>query len=232
MIFFLMLGTLVFQNGDTLQFVDDGDIVDIMILADSTGVDSLEAKTVRRGLVSDDNRFFSIYEAVRGPGDEISSSRVSFYDADRNLLWEETETGLRYVSNELSGIHNELFYVTVMDRLGSRPSFFVIIDSAKVVLINEGDWEQVIDVKISPNGEYFVFHVRNPYNYKIWDYIYFFDLNTNNTWDYLFPVCVSCKRAKIALDVNDEGRSEIVYKTEHRIFSKFGTLEDLFFRLQ
>ncbi|UCF70001.1 MAG: hypothetical protein JSW49_07305 [candidate division WOR-3 bacterium] len=231
MIFLLVLGTLVFQNGDTLQFVDDGDIVDIMILDGSTGIDSLEARTVRRGKVSDDNRFFSIHEEVREGSDGISNSKVSFYDSDKTLIWEETATESRIVSYELSGVHNALLYGTTLDQHGSNPAFFVVTDSTKSVLINEGDWEQVIDVKISPNGEYLVFHVRNPYNYKMWDYIYFYDLNTSSAWDYLFPVCVSCKRARIDLNVDNDGRAEVVYKTEHRIFSKFGALEDLFFKL-
>jgi hypothetical protein len=231
MIFLLVVGTLVFQNGDTIRFIDDGDLVDIIVLGNSIETDSAGRRLARRGKVSDDNRFLSIHEAVYGSGDEVLTSKVSFYDANRNLLWEERGVGSRSIAHELSGVHNKLFIVGTWEQFSINPTFSVIIDSAKIDLIKEGEWEQVVDYKVSPNGKYFLFHTRNPYNYKTWDYIYFYDLDTRNAWDYLFPTCVSCKRARIDLRVDDEGRAEVVYKNEHRIFSKLGTLEDLFLKL-
>jgi len=230
--FLFLICNLVFQNGDTIQFLNHGEIVDIMILGDSMGTDSLEPRTVRRGKVSDDHRFFSIHEAVWRNEDEILSSKVSIYSADRKMLWEERAEGPGSVSYELSGVHNELFFVGTWDRFCGNPTFAVIIGGEKIVLIKEGGWEQVVDYEISPNGQYFLFHTRNPYNYRTWDYIYFYDLNTKAAWDYLFPVCVSCKRAKISLAIDNDGRAEVVYKNEHRVFSKLGALEDLFYSPQ
>lgn len=231
MIFLLLVGTLVFLNGDTIRFVDNGDLVDIIVLGDSIEIDSTGRRLARRGKVSDDNRFLSICEAEYGSDDEVSTSKVSFYDANRNLLWEERGEGSRSIAQELSGVHNNLFFIGTWERLSINPTFSVILDSTKIDLIKDGEWEQVVDFKVSPNGKYFLFHTRNPYNYKTWDYIYFYDLDTRNAWDYLFPTCVSCKRARIDLYVDDEGRAEVVYKNEHRIFSKRGTLEDLFLKL-
>lgn len=227
--FLFLVCNLVYQSGDTIQFIDSGELVDIMILGDSMSVDGLEQRTVRRGKVSDDHRVFSIHEAVYHKEDEILSSKISFYDASMNVLWEERAEGSRSISYELSGAHNEFFYVGTWDQYFGNPTFSVIFDGEKIDLIKEGEWEQVVDHKISPNGQYFLFHTRNPYNYRSWDYIYFYDLNTKSAWDYLFPVCVSCKRATIDLKVDNDGRAEVVYKNEHRVFSKLGTLEGLFF---
>ncbi|MBE0432445.1 hypothetical protein IBX73_03140 [candidate division WOR-3 bacterium] len=229
MIFFLLISYLVFQRGDTLQFVEHGAGVETVILADSAVDDSLGLSLVRRGRVSDDNRFFFIYEAIERSEDEVLSSRISFYDAGKNLRWEESAEGPRKIAFELSGVSNGRFIIGTWDEYCGYPEVRLITGTDTVEIIQEGDWHQVLDYDVSPNGKYFVYYTRNPHFNKIWDYIYFFELSTRNSWDYLLPVCLSCKRLRVELGVDDDGRSEVIYNNEHRIFSKLGTLEDFFF---
>ncbi|MBA7544100.1 hypothetical protein ES705_36447 [subsurface metagenome] len=99
------------------------------------------------------------------------------------------------------------------------------------IIINSGDWTRIVDYKLSQNCRYLVFHTRRPYARKLWDYIYFIDLKTKKDWQYLFPICISCKRGKFSLDVNNTGQVDVVYKAEHRIFSKEGKLLDIFIKL-
>ena len=80
--------------------------------------------------------------------------------------------------------------------------------------------------------EYLLFHTRNPYYDKPWDYIYFCDLETGKSWEYLFPTCLSCKRGRIELEIDDNGRSEVIHRKEHRVFSSKGVLEDIYLKLQ
>jgi len=232
MILFLLLGGLIFQNGDTIKVVEDSVVVDIMILGDSIPADTPGARVCLRGKVSDDNRILMLHETKFGQNGEILDARVSFRDAAGNLLWEETVAEPREISFELSGVHNDILLIATWDRHGAFPSFHAVVDSQKIEIIEQGTWELMLDFSASPDGQYFVFHVRNPYSGKSWDYIYFYDLSTGKTWDYLFPVCVSCKRARIDLSIGDDGRAEVVYKKEHRIFTKLGALDSLFVRLQ
>ncbi len=232
MILFFLLGGLIFQDGDTIKFVQDSVVVDIITTGDSIPSDTPAERICLRGKVSDDNRILMLHETKIGQNDEILNTRVSFHDAEGSLLWEESIAEPREISFELSGVHGDLLLVAAWDRHGASPSFYAVVDSQKIEIIEKGTWELMLDFRASPNGQYFLFHVRNPYGGKLWDYIYFYDLGAGTTWDYLFPVCVSCKRAGIDLSVDDDGRAEVVYKKEHRIFSKLGTLDSLYFTLQ
>jgi len=97
-------------------------------------------------------------------------------------------------------------------------------------IIDLKQWTNIVNYEISPIGRYALFHAKKPYNNKLWDYIYFLDLETNKTWEYLFPFCFSCKRGWLDLKIDDEGKSEVIYqnKNEHRIFDKDGNLVDIF----
>lgn len=227
MISLLLVGTLVFQNGDTLQFVENDHAVETVVYADSTLNDSLGTLMIRRARVADDNRFFLVYEARQRGDDEVLSSRIAFYDAGKNLLFEETGRDARNISFELSGIDNGRFIVATWDKHCGNPGIFVLSSDVRTEIIKEGDWDQVLDHVISPNGRYFLFHARNPYGNKIWDYIYFYDFSTGATWDYLLPVCASCRRMRVGLGVDDDGRSEVTYSTERRVFSGSGELLDI-----
>jgi hypothetical protein len=233
MITFLLIGLLVHQSGDTIKFMEQDVLVDIMTLQTDQHEDSIGQIVIRKAGVSEDHRRYFIHEASYKGGNEegeILYSKISFYDAEKNLLWEERVDAPRSISYDYSGIYNGLLVITDWDRHCGYPALSIMGDGEKVEIIKEGDWQQLMDFKISPNGKYLLFHTRNPYSGKIWDYLYFFDLNEGISWDYLFPVCFSCKRGTVDLGVDDSGRSEAVYKGEHRIFSKQGALVDFFLK--
>lgn len=229
MIYFMLIGALVFQNGDTLRFVADGVMLESMIIADSVIDDSSEAVAVRRAQVAEDNRFFFIYEALRRGEYEITRSRISFYDAGKNLLFTAAgdDAAGRQVAFELARIRGGWFIVATWDRHSSDPAITALTPDTltRIEIIEQGAWQQVLDYAMSPNGQYALFHARNPYNNKVWDYIYFRDLTTGATWDYMLPVCASCKRTPVRLAVGDDGRSEVIYNVERRTFSRSGELE-------
>ncbi|UCG30276.1 MAG: hypothetical protein JSV53_12405 [candidate division WOR-3 bacterium] len=232
MLTFFLVGLLVYQNGDTLQFKDDTTVVDIIILENSQYHDTLKQIVVRQGKVSEDNKHYLIYEAVHRDSEEVLQSKIAFYDAGNNLLWVEQTDGERNISYDFSGIYNGHLVITVWDRMSSYPDVSVIKDGEKIKVIKKDDWQQLVDYRVSPNGRYILFHTRNPHGGKTWDYLHFYDLDEMIAWDYLFPVCISCKRGRIFLSVDDDGRSECVYKGEHRVFSKDGILEEIFMKIQ
>ena len=83
----------------------------------------------------------------------------------------------------------------------------------------------------SPNERYVVLHVKNPFADKVWDFIHFIDIQASNEWTYRFPICVSCKRFNLDISVTDDGVSDVVYKSEHRIFNKEGKLIEIYLGL-
>lgn len=232
MVTLFLFGLLVYQNGDTLHFVEQDSVVDVMILEDSIIVCDTGYVTVKRGKVSEDHKYYLIHEAVILDNEEVVRSKVTFFDADKNLLWEEKGKEGRNLSYEFSGIYSGLLVVTIWDRHGSDPVFYVIKGGEKVEIIEKGEWQQLLDFRVSPNGRYLFFYTRNPYGGKMWDYLYFYDLIERKDWEYLFPTCMSCKRGWVEISVDENGRSEAVYKGEHRVFSKDGTLEEIFMKIQ
>ncbi len=233
MIMFLLVGLLVHQSGDTIKFMEGEVLVDIIILQTDQHEDSIGQRSIRRAGVSEDHRRYFIHELIYGDvketeEGEILYSKISFYDVEQNLLWEKRVEPPRNISYDYSGIYSGLMVVTEWDKHCGNPSFSIVNDGEKIEIIEEDDWQQLMGFKISPNGQYLLFHTRNPYGGKTWDYLYFFDLNEKISWDYLFPICLTCKRGTVGLGVDDSGRSEAVYKNEHRIFSKQGVLIDVF----
>ena len=124
-----------------------------------------------------------------------------------------------------------LFIITKCDRFYREPAFIVIRNGETVEVIQEGEWQRIVSYKISANDRYLLFHTRKPYHGKPWDYIFFWDLRTGRNWDYIFPTCLSCKKSRIDLGVDNSGRSEVIHKNEHRIFSKEGVLVDIYLKM-
>ena len=233
MIIFLLVGLLVHQSGDTIKFMEGDVLIDIIVLQTDEHEDNIGQKSIRRAGTSEDHQRYFIHETTykdtkETERDEILYSKISFYDVEQNLLWEERAEPPRNISYDYSGIYGGLMFVTTWDKHCGNPAFFVVNDGEKIEIIEEDDWQQLMGFKISPNGQYLLFHTRNPYGGKTWDYLFFFDLSDRISWDYLFPICFSCKRGTVALSVDDRGRSEAVYKNEYRIFSKQGVLVDVF----
>ncbi len=231
MITLFLVSMLVYQNGDTLQFVAQDSVVDTMVLEHSIEVAGTGYVTVKQGKVSEDHKYYLIHEAVILDNEEVVRSKVTFFDADKNPIWEEQREDGRNISYDFSGIYSGLLVVTVWDRHGGDPVLYVMKDGEKVEIIKKGEWQQLLDYKVSPNGRYFFFYTRNPYSGKMWDHLYFYDLVERQDWEYLFPTCMSCKRGWVEISVDDSGRSEAVYKGEHRVFSKTGEIEEIFMKI-
>jgi hypothetical protein len=234
MMILFLIGSLVFQNGDTLFFMKESTYADTIIL-DVWFVDGRESfRVVRQAKTASDNMTYFIHTATYSETEPESlvSTRITFYNAEKKKLGEEKETGSRNISFELSNIYDSMLIVTTWGRDYGNPAVLVIKDGKKTQIIKEMDWLRIVSYQVSPNNRYILFHTRNPFHAILWDYIYFYDLETGNDWDYVFPTCLSCKKARIELEINDSGRSEVVHKNEHRIFSPEGVLEDIYLKLQ
>ncbi|KPK62440.1 hypothetical protein AMJ83_10910 [candidate division WOR_3 bacterium SM23_42] len=233
MIFLFLINVCVFQNGDTLLFKEDDKIVETMSLAKEETDTSSGQIVIRQAKVSPNNKAYFIHEAVREVGsDRIVRAEISVFDARKNKILEEKTAGQRNLSYELSSLHDSLLIVASWDYFFNNPSIVVIKGDDRIDVVEVGQWQKVVSYKVSPHNQYMLFHTRNPYRSKSWDYIYFYDFKTGKSWDYLFPTCLSCKKTRIYLNIDDNGRSEVVHKNEHRIFSKDGVLEDIFLKLQ
>jgi len=243
MILFLVCN-LVFQNGDTIIFMKNGKVIDKQTMTDHTIKDNQrEQRVFCLTKVSSDNRFYLVHKTkqeitvVYETGDEIikdttTSTEISFLNARKDTLYAEKTSGKRYISYELSDIHNSLFVLTTWDQHNNNPAFYIIKNGEKTEVIKEGTWQRIVSYKVSPNNRFILFHTRNPYHGTLWDYIFFYDLNAGNSWDYIFPTCLSCKKGRIELEIDDNGRSEVIHKQEHRVFSRDGVIQDIYLRLQ
>jgi hypothetical protein len=212
--------------------MENSEIIDEMILGEYVTGDSSDEMVIRQAKVSPNKKRYFVHESTQNiENDSLLRTKIVFYDAEKNSLREDSAAGDRSISFELSDIRDSLFIITKCDRFYGKPAFFVIMNGETVEVIQEGEWQRIVSYKISPNDRYILFHTRNPYYGKPWDYIYFWDLETSRSWDYLFPTCLSCKKARIDLDVDDSGRSEVIHKKEHRIFSKEGVLVDIYLKI-
>jgi hypothetical protein len=212
--------------------MENSEIVERVILNEHVAGDSAGQAVVQRAKVSPDKKRYFIHEAVHNiENDSLLRSKISFYDSEKKKLHEESALGKRKISYELSEVRDSIFVVTYCDRFYREPELFVITPSDTLEAIRQGEWQRIVSYEISSNDKYIVFHTRNPYHGKPWDYIYFWDLENRSDWKYLFPTCLSCKKARIYLGVDAEGRSEVIHKKEHRIFSKEGTLIDIYMKM-
>ncbi len=196
-------------------------------------VDSIEIEVIRRAKVAPNNKSFLIHEEKRSPEYKHLQSEISFYDEAKTVLWSDGYEDSTKIVFELSDIYDSVFIVTVSDVFGREPELY-LIDARlqKRMVIEKGTWMRILSYAISPNCRFFVAHMRRLHFRKPCDYIFFIDLRTEKTWEYLFPTCVSCKRARITLDIDDNGQAEVVYKAEHRIFSKEGKLTDIYLKIE
>jgi len=230
MAIFFLLNTLVYQNGDTLLFMKQDSIISRWILGEEIQpLDSLEARVIKRVKVSPDNKFFFIHEETYASSSyKPLQTKIVYYDANKVKIWEEFHNDERIISYKLSNIYDSLLVFVDMEQNGKIPRLCTIKNKKKDIIIEKGEWQRVVNYAISPNCRYMVFHNRNHYFDKMWDYIYAVDLKLKKNWTYLFPLCLSCKRGKIALNIDDTGTAEVIHKGEHRIFSNEGNLIDFF----
>jgi hypothetical protein len=227
----LLIGTFILQNGDTLFFLEGNEPRESLIVA-ATVIDSTkELRLARRVKVSDSGDKYCVYEEKfrLGP-DSLVSTKISFYDSHSKEVFKEEVSDDRQISFELSNAYDSMLVLTTWDHSYKMPALCTIKDDKRQEIIKEGDWDRIVSYQVSSNNRYMLFHMRSPYHDKPWDYIYFYDLLTGQDWDYLFPSCLSCKKSRIYLTVNDNGRAEVVYKNEHRVFSAQGVMENIYLK--
>jgi len=225
-----ILNVLVYQNGDTLLFTEQDSIIDQWILGETIfHADSVETKLNRKAKVSSNNEKFFIYTEHDEQG-ELIKTEIILYNTFQEKLWQDSAHGEEVISFRLSNVYDSLFIGVRSLRGGSEPMLYTVKNTMKEIIIEKGTWDKIIDYSISPNRRYLLLHTKNPYAQRSWDYIYFVDLGNKKDWQYLFPICASCKRGKIDLAVDDEGTSEIISRGQHRIFSKDGEFIDYFLR--
>jgi len=127
MILFL-IGTLVFQNGDTLFFTRDSSCVDTVVMH-TWIVDGRESvRVTEKAKVGPDNTTYLIHSSVYSltAPESLLSSTIKFYDAQKNKLLEETSKGGRNISYDLSNIHDSIFVITTWDRQYGKPALYVV----------------------------------------------------------------------------------------------------------
>ena len=226
----LLFGTLVLQRGDTLFFTQDIAYLDTVVMQEYL-TDGVKARhCVMKAKVSPDGKTYMIYYAyyTATTPETLLTSAVSFYDADKRTLLEERAEGERSLSYDLSGVHDSLLVIATWERQYHEPAVSVVNGGKRQQVVKKGEWERIVSYVISNSGRYFLFHTRNPYYDRLWDYIYFYDLETGDNWEYLFPNCPSCKKSRIELEIDDSGWSEVINRQEHRVFSSGGVLENIY----
>jgi hypothetical protein len=227
----LLISAVILQDGDSLFILRSNDAVDTLIIAavviDSTSGFRLE----NRVKVADSEDKYCLYEEkYLLEADSLVSTKISFFDEHHTMILEEEIADGRKISFELSNIYDSILVVTTWDYRYGKPSLYVVRDEKRQEVIKEGEWNRIVSYQVSANNRFMIFHMRNPYYDKPWDYVYFYDLATGQDWDYLFPSCLSCKKSRIYLRVDNDGRSEVVHKNEHRVFSAYGVLENIYLK--
>ena len=219
----------VYLNGDTLLFIDKDTTYWVLsqVERDTQGI-----RLQKKARVSDNHKYFYIYEEEYSAQNELIQTRITLYDQNRNVLCKETRRENRRLSFELSRIYDKTLILVDFDRVYRNPSLTVVTDKKKTVVIKPGEWRSLVDYQLSKNGRYLLMHTRRTRMGRVWDYVYFFDLEKKKDWEYLFPMCLVCKRKRLFLRVDDQGESEIIYKAEHRIFSQEGELIHFFFKTE
>lgn len=232
MLLLFIVSTLVFQRGDTLLFKEHDHIVETLILGEEVIGDSVvRERIIRKAKVSSDHQMFLVHQLVVDASYEYLRSEIVFYGAAREEIWREAYSGERKVLYEISDVHDSLLVIAVADKYNKEPVVRVIKDKNEEVIVEHGTWQRIVSVEISPNNRFMALHARKRYSRKLWDYIYFVDLQTKQNWEYMFPTCLSCKRTNITLAVDDNGQVEAVHKAEHRVFSSEGKLIDIFLQV-
>ena len=228
----LLLNMLVFLEPDSLVFTADNEIVDTWYIGERT--ERTSAGTLRittHAVVSQDSSSFLYFREAYRPETDSIDSELALYRADGQNLWLRTAPQGRTFARFFTEFIDDMIVIVTSNQYGAAPSMELMTPTGTDTILGEGDWYRLSSYAFSPNRRFMIMHVKNPYHEKVWDYIHFIDRDTDSTWSYLFPLCVTCKRYKhIDVSVDDEGISEVVYKGEHRLFDRQGVLIDVFIK--
>jgi hypothetical protein len=228
----LLLCASVTLSGDTLFFTYSVDSADTLLLNAGNAANSTESIHTRKAKVSPRGIYYMIYEETYFRLVDSIVTKIVMYDSLRNKQWKRAYAGKRKISYDLSRVFDDLVILVTTDIKNNLPEVELIKNNRAAIIIREGKLRKITDYTLSSNSRYIALHASNPYNNRLWDYIYFVDIETGKIWSYLFPVCLSCKRVSVRLLVDNDGQVEVIYKAEHRIFSKDGQLVDIFMKME
>ncbi len=224
--------TLVYQNGDTLKFMNGDSVIATRVMSTETVFEPVARSIATKAKTSaEHDRYFVYQETCFLHNDSIVTS-LTLYSSDQKKLWQRAGDNNHRISYELTDLRNDILILVTTNQGNTNPRLEFIRDRKARTVIRENQWQRITEYAISPNDRFIVLHTKNSYQGKSWDYVYFIDLKTNKTWSYLFPMCVSCKRNRLDMKVDDEGITEVIYKNEHRLFSRNGTLTDVFMTME
>ncbi len=212
------------------MFTKQDSLIEKLVLNENG--DSLRNKEIKRVKVSPNNELFLIYEERYDEDDSLLGTEIVFYTADKKELWKETRSGARKLSYHLSNVYDNLFVIADTDKRSKNPNVYIIKDGRMYQIVEKDSWRLIFNYKISGNYRYVVMHCRKPYFNRLWDYIYSIDLEARTDWEYLFPVCTTCKRGKITFNIDDNGEVEVIYRKKHRVFSNEGKLINAFIKIE
>jgi len=229
LIFLFLINSLVYLAGDTLKFIEGDRLVDLWFIVETTPTEHVLIN--RQAKVSDDHQYFFIHEETYYTLNDSISTKIKIYDAGKKIIMQKTLSGERKINYYLTSLYNKTIFLGTTDKNDGNPSLILIKNGNNQEIINENQWQYIVKYEVSPNLRYMVLQTKNPHLGKTWDYIYFIDLMTKKNWEYLFPVCFSCKRGRIDLSVDNNGQVNVVHRNEHRIFSEEGRLIDIYIKL-
>jgi hypothetical protein len=225
-----MMCVTVRMNNDTLYFVARDTIIDQWVLNEEVlAKDSLGITFVEKVKIAADSTRFLFYQEEYDRNSGASQSALHLYTAEKTSQWSTICHNSRRVQFNLCAIYGDLLIFADSDLDGKNTGIWMVKGGKATPLISPGQWLRVVRYVLSNDQCSILFHTQRLHCNRAWDFLYFRDINTGHDWEYFFPTCLSCKKTPITLCVEDNGQSEVIYKQEHRIFSKKGDLLKIFF---
>jgi hypothetical protein len=225
----------VVLHNDSLIFMTGQQVRGVRILSESTTVtpDGGTLTRTSRAKVASDSQYALLFEESRFLPRDSFSTRVTLYSAGQRKIRAESGSGNRRIAYDLTCLFADTILLGTVGLDYTRPRLELIPPrGARKTVIPDSLFTRIIQQIFSPNRRYVVLHARKPSGTRALDVIFAKDRETGFSWEYLFPICLTCRRSTIDLSVDDQGRVEAVYKNEHRIFSPTGEMTDLFMKIE
>lgn len=229
----LLLSWTVDVTGDSLLFYKGDSLAECQVLGekiDHLGVNQ-DLVVLERAKISPNRQHYLLYtESYQTDHAETITTRLALYDAGQHRQWEFIPPADRMISFALTSMYDGFIILGSTDLKHCQPQLDIIDyrKNVKETIVRAGTWQQMVKYVLSPNLRYLGAHVKNPVNAKLWDFVYFIDLREGTDWNVLFPFCLSCTRGILTLSAGDDGKLDVKYKNEHRIYSSAGQLLDAY----
>lgn len=226
--------TIVLHN-DSLIFMTGQQVSGAWTLTESTTVTPAGNPIVytSRAKVAADSHYALLFEEARFPQGDSYSTRLTLYSANRRKIRVESSPRNRRIAYDLTELFADTILLGTVGFDYTRPRLDLIPPrGGRRTVIPDSFFNRIVQQIFSPNRRYVILHARKPSGTRILDVIYSRDRQTGFSWEYLFPICLTCRRNTIDMSVDDQGRVETVYKNEHRIFSPSGEMTDIFIKIE